>query len=148
MPAKQAKLLELWDELGIPHEKEKQLSGPSLPILGFDVDANAMTVDIPNEKKAKIVQLLRSNAHEGKPYTMKELQTVAGSVGSTLSLYPRLRPGLQVLFDEMAVQKPGATKLKVTKNVARSLSGLASYLENARPVRIREQGKSVGRIRK
>ena len=147
MPAKQVRLLELWDKLGIPHDEEKQLSGPSLPILGFDVDANAMTVNIPHEKKAKIVQLLRSNAHEGKPYTMKELQSVAGSVGSTLSLYPGLRPGLQVLFDEMAVQKPGATKLTVTKDVARSLSGLANYLERAPPVPIREQKGSVRSIK-
>ena len=146
MPAKQARLLQLWDTLGIPHDEEKQLSGPSLPILGFDVDANAMTVNIPEEKKAKLVDLLRSNAHEGKPYTMNELQSVAGSVGSTLSLYPRLRSRLQVLFDEMAVQKPGATKLTVTKDVARSLSGLADYLEGAPPVPIREQKERVHRI--
>ena len=143
MPAKQARLLELWDELGIPHDEEKQLSGPSLRILGYDVDAHAMTVKVPDEKKEKVVQLLRGNAHEGKAYTMNELQTVAGSVGSTLSLYPRLRPGLRVLFDEMAEQKPGATKLKVTKDVARSLSELANYLEDAPPVPIKEQKKSV-----
>lgn len=84
MPAKQARLLKLWarDLLGIPHDEEKQLSGPSLPILGFDVDANAMTVDIPDEKKAKLIQLLRSNVHEGKPYTMNELQSIAGSAGT------------------------------------------------------------------
>ena len=46
MPTKQFRLLELWDELGIPHEEEKQLSGPSLPILGYNVDANAMTVQM------------------------------------------------------------------------------------------------------
>ena len=143
MPTKQVKLLKLWDELGIPHEEEKQLSGPSLRILGYDVDANAMTVQVPNEKKDKVVKLLRSNAREGKLYTINDLQSVAGSVASALSLYPRLRPGLRVLFDEMAKQKPGATKLRVTRHVARSLSELASYLERAPPVPIREQKKSV-----
>ena len=143
VPTKQARLLELWDELGIPHDEDKQLSGPSLRILGYDVDANAMTVKVPDEKKAKVVQLFRSHSREGKPYTMNELQSVAGSVSSTLSLYPRLRPGLRVLFDEMAEQKPGTTKLRVTKGVARSLSELASYLEHAPPVRIRQQKKRV-----
>ena len=143
LPTKQARLLKLWDKLGIPHEEDKQLFGPSLRILGYDVDANAMTVNLPDEKKAKMVQLLRSHAHVGKPYTINELQSAAGSVGSSLSLYPRLRPGLRVLFDEMAVQKPGTTKLKVTKNVARSLSELANYLEKAPPVRIQEQKKSA-----
>ena len=147
MPAKQAKLLTLWDELGIPHEEDKQLSGPCLPILGYEVDANKMTVNVPDEKKKKVVQLLRSHAREGKPYTVKDLQTAAGSVNSTLSLYPQIRPGLHVLFNEMAKQEPGATKLKVTKDVARTLSGLASFLENAPPVPIEEQKKTVRRIK-
>ena len=143
LPTKQARLLELWDELGIPHDEEKQLSGPSLRILGYDVDANAMTVKVPDDKRDKVVELLRSHAHEGKPYTINKLQSVAGSVSSVLSLYPRLRPGLRVLFDEMAEQKPGTTKLVVTKDVARSLSEMAGYLEDAPPVKIRQQKKSV-----
>jgi hypothetical protein len=146
LPTKQARLLELWDELGIPHDEDKQLSGPSLSILGYHVDANAMTVKVPDEKKAKVVKLLRSNAHAGKPYTLNELQSVAGSVSSALSLYPRLRPRLRVLFDEMAVQEGGTTKLKVTKPVARSLSELANILERAQPVPIRQQKEKVRRI--
>jgi hypothetical protein len=143
MPTKQVKLLKLWDELGIPHDEEKQLSGPSLPILGYDVDANKMTVKVPDEKKKKVVKLLRSHARVGKTYTVNDLQTAAGSVNSALSLYPSIRPGLRVLYDEMAKQEPGSSKLRVTKNAARSLSGLASFLEDAPPVRIREQKKSV-----
>lgn len=142
LPTKQARLLELWDELGIPHDEDKQLYGPDLPILGYHVDANAMTVKVPDEKKAKVVGLLRSNAHAGKSYTVNELQSVAGSVGSALSLYPRLRPGLRVLFDEMAVQE-GTTKLKVTKPVARCLLSLADFLEHAPPVPIRHQKEKV-----
>jgi hypothetical protein len=143
MPTKQVQLLKLWDELGIPHDEEKQLSGPSLPILGYDVDANKMTVKVPDEKKEKVVKLLRSHARVGKTYTVNDLQTAAGSVNSALSLYPSIRPGLRVLYDEMAKQEPGSSKLRVTKNAARSLSGLASFLEDAPPVRIQEQKKSV-----
>lgn len=138
-PTKQTRLLELWDELGIPHDEEKQLSGPSLPILGYEVDANAMTVKVPDEKKARVIQSLRDYAHEGKSYTLKELQSVAGSISAVLSLYPRLRSPLRVLFDEMAGKERSSTKLMVTKPVARSLSKLADYLEHAPPVRIREK---------
>ena len=143
MPAKQVRLLKLWDELGIPHDEDKQLSGPSLRILGYDVDANKMTVNVPDEKKEKVVQLLRSHAKEGKPYTVKELQSAAGSVNSALSLYPGIRPGLRVLFDEMVKQEPGTSKLIVTKDVARTLSELANFLEVAPPVPIIEQKKTV-----
>jgi hypothetical protein len=102
-----------------------------------------MTVKVPDEKKEKVVQLLRSHAQEGKPYTVNELQTAAGSVNSALSLYPRIRRGLRVLYSEMAKQEPGTTKLEVTKDVARTLSELANFLEGAPPVRIQEQKKSV-----
>ena len=144
MPTKQAHLLRLWDEIGIPHDEEKQLSGPCLRILGYDVDANKMTVKVPDEKKEKVVKLLRSHAQEGKPYTVNELETAAGLVNSSLSLYPKIRPGLRVLYREMAKQEPGTTKLKVTEDVARTLSELADFLEAAPPVRIREQKKRVG----
>jgi hypothetical protein len=135
-PARQTRLLELWDELGIPHDKEKQLNGPSLPILGYEVDANAMTVKVPDEKKARVIQSLRDYAHDGKSYTLKELQSVAGSTSALLGLYPHLRPGLRVIFDEMT--RPG-TKRTIAKPVARSLSKLADYLERAPPVQIRER---------
>jgi SPX domain protein involved in polyphosphate accumulation len=102
-----------------------------------------MTVKVSDEKKEKMVKLLRSHAQEGKPYTVNELQTAAGSVHSALSLYPSIHPDVRVLYDEMAKQEPGTSKLRVTKDVARSLSGLASFLEDAPPVRIREQKKSV-----
>lgn len=143
LPTKQARLLGLWDELGILHDEDKQLSGPSLPILGYHVNPNAMTVKVPDEKKAKVVELLRSHAHAGKHYTLNELQSIAGSVNSALSLYPRLRPGLRVLFDEMAAQEGGTTKLRVTKPVARSLSELAHFLERAQPVPIQQQKEKV-----
>ncbi|KAF8232255.1 hypothetical protein L208DRAFT_1397668 [Tricholoma matsutake] len=139
MPTKQTRLLQLLDELGIPHDENKQLSGPSLPILGYEVDANAMTVKVPDEKKAKIIQSLRNYAHEGTSYTLKELQSVAGSTSAVLNLYPQLRPGLRGLFDEMAGKEEPSTKLMVTKPVARSLSKLADHLERAQPVQIQQK---------
>jgi len=138
LPAKQTRLLELWDELGIPHEEDKQLSGPCLPILGYEVDVNAMTVKVPDEKKAKMIGLLRNYAHEGISCTLKELQTVAGSVNPALPLYPRLHHGLRGLFDEMVGKEKPSTKLTLTKPVARSLSKLADYLEHAQPIPIRQ----------
>ena len=138
-PTKQTRLLELWDELGIPHEEEKQLFGPSLPILGYEVDANAMTVKMPNEKKAKVIQTLRDYARIGKSYTLNELQSVAGSTSAMLSLYPRLHPGLRELFNKMAPPEGRSTKRMVTKTVARSLSELANYLEHAPSVPIRRK---------
>lgn len=50
LPSDQTKLLMLWDDIKFPHDKEKQISGRILPILGFTVDINANTVTMPVEK--------------------------------------------------------------------------------------------------
>lgn len=57
-PSKQAKLLKLWDHLGVPHSKPKQLFGLQLVIIGFNVDPNAMTVTMPTDSKAELVLAL------------------------------------------------------------------------------------------
>jgi len=44
LPSKQARLLRLWDELGIPHSPEKQTHGETLIIIGFEVGPNSLSV--------------------------------------------------------------------------------------------------------
>jgi hypothetical protein len=138
LPAKQARLLELWDELGIPHDESKQLHGPSLPIIGYEVDANKMTVGLPAEKKAAVVGLIRDVAHEGKSFTLEQLQSAAGSIRAVLDLYPHSRPRLRALFDEMAGKQGARTRLQVTKPISRELRHLANSLDRAAPVPIQE----------
>jgi hypothetical protein len=53
-PTDQTKLLELWDELGLPHEERKQIYGPVIPFIGFDVDPNAMTVSLHKSKPSVV----------------------------------------------------------------------------------------------
>ena len=43
-PCKQVKLLELYDYLGLPHAKKKQLFGPALKIIGLYVDPSLMMI--------------------------------------------------------------------------------------------------------
>lgn len=59
IPMKQAQLLFLWDFLGIRHKEKKQLHGASLPIIGFELDPNAMTVKLPPESKADLEKWVR-----------------------------------------------------------------------------------------
>ena len=47
MPQNQAKLLSLWDELGIPHDKHKQLYRKTLTIIGINIDANSLVTTLP-----------------------------------------------------------------------------------------------------
>ena len=55
-PAKQTKLLLLWDEIGLPHEKSKQEYAPVLRIIGFMVDPEIMRVSMDEEDRARLIQ--------------------------------------------------------------------------------------------
>ena len=48
-PTKQMKLLKLWDEIYLPHEKSKQEYGPVLRIIEFVVDLNLMCVSMDED---------------------------------------------------------------------------------------------------
>ena len=45
-PSKQVCVLQLWDWIGLPHEKKKQLFGRSLKIIGFTVDIDRMFISL------------------------------------------------------------------------------------------------------
>ena len=49
MPRNQAKLLSLWDKLGIPHKPHQQLSRGRLTIIGIDVNANSLMFTLPTQ---------------------------------------------------------------------------------------------------
>jgi hypothetical protein len=51
LPMNQTRLLLLWDEIGVPHKPHKQVSGSPLTIIGIEVDANRMTLTLPQEAR-------------------------------------------------------------------------------------------------
>jgi len=50
-PGKQVRLLELFDEVGIPHEERKQEFGKELTIIGLQVSLQSMSITMPVEKQ-------------------------------------------------------------------------------------------------
>ncbi|KAL7278881.1 hypothetical protein ACG7TL_006712 [Trametes sanguinea] len=58
LPRAQVRLLQLWDEIGVPHTAAKQLFGRSLTITGFFVDAEAMSITLPPDACAELVNAI------------------------------------------------------------------------------------------
>ena len=52
--------------LGIPHEHTKQLFSFPLTIVGLNVDANAMTITMPQQSRAHLVAALHGFARVGQ----------------------------------------------------------------------------------
>lgn len=128
-PAKQARLLQLWDELGIPHDKEKQEFGPVLRIIGFEVDPNAMTVTMDFDARKELVEQIRTFAVAGKKRTLKEFQRIAGYVNWALNVFPLLKPGLSAVYAKTAGKEHDLATIRVNSVVVFELSWVAHRIE-------------------
>ncbi|KIY44616.1 hypothetical protein FISHEDRAFT_21665, partial [Fistulina hepatica ATCC 64428] len=58
--AYQVRLLHLWDELGVPHERKKQEWGHSLTIIGFVVNVDEMSITMPDQSRRDLIAALRA----------------------------------------------------------------------------------------
>jgi hypothetical protein len=75
------KLLQLWDEIGLPHDKSKQEYAPVLRIIGFMVDPNEMRVSMDEEERVRLTGQITgfiATAPGGTRRTLKEFQQLAG----------------------------------------------------------------------
>ena len=100
MPTKQVHLLRLWDELGIPHDERKQVSGATLRIIGFDVDSDRMLISMDAQDRQKMHDAVLSFCRPGTPtqWTLREFQHLAGWLNWALNVAPKLCPGLATLY--------------------------------------------------
>ena len=100
LPNKQ--LLQLWDELGILHDKEKQEFGSVLHIIGFEVEPNTMTVTMDADTQKELIELIHAFAIMGKKRTLQEFQRITGHINWALNIFPLLKPGLLAIYAKTA----------------------------------------------
>ncbi|GLB44966.1 hypothetical protein LshimejAT787_1900440 [Lyophyllum shimeji] len=102
LPRPQARLLELWDKLGIPHKASKQISGTPLLIIGILVDPNAMTMTLPTDKRVELVAEIRRftyrDGRKSRHFRMKAWQRLAGWINWSFNVFPLLRPCLNNVY--------------------------------------------------
>jgi hypothetical protein len=130
-PGKQVRLLELWDELGIPHEERKQQWGTPLTVIGFDVDPNAMTVTMLPESRNDLLVAICAFAKSGQRRPLREFQRLAGWLNWALNAYPLLRPGLSTLYTKMAGKDHPHQPVFVSKGLCDELDWVAERLESS-----------------
>jgi len=78
LPSDQVKLLQLWDEISLPHDEDKQINGFCIPIIGFDVDPNNMTITMSQAKRSKLIEACTAFAIRGSRKTLHEFQKLQG----------------------------------------------------------------------
>ena len=102
LPANQTCLLELWDELGVPHDGLKQVYRSTLTIIGLEVDPIAMTITIPLQAHPDLIDTVHMFASPGWWHSLHDFQRLAGLINWALNTYPLLHPGLSCLYTKMS----------------------------------------------
>jgi hypothetical protein len=130
-PAKQTRLLQLWDYIGLPHERAKQLFGSPLTIIGFDVDPNRMEVSLPPVKKDALVLELRRFGVAHRRWTLREFQRLAGWCEWAFNVFPLLKPGLSAVYAKMAGKSKPHAQMYVNTAIERELMWMAAHMERS-----------------
>src|SRR5882762_1368059 len=139
LPSQQARLLDLWDDIGLPYEDKKQEFGSTLRIIGFVVDPNAMTVTIPDDARAKLLSQISdfiNTSGTDRCHTLREFQALAGYANWAFNVYPLGRPGLSTLYNKIAGKTRANARIYLNSGIIRELRWLSNYIATAPPVRI------------
>jgi hypothetical protein len=140
-PAKQTKLLNLWDEIGLPHEKAKQEYGPELRIMGFLVDPNEMRVTMDDEDRVKLLHHVTDFIWTALGRTRRslcDLLKFASYINWALNVYPLLKPALSNIYKKISGKSQMHAQIFVSKAFVDVLQWFISHVETLYGIRIFE----------
>ncbi|OSD08153.1 DNA/RNA polymerase [Trametes coccinea BRFM310] len=131
LPFAQARLLQLWDDVGVPHASEKQLYGRALTITGFLVDSESMSITLPPDACSELVSAIRfflADA-ERRRRPLRDWQRLIGWINWGLNVQPLLRPALQSSYAKIAGRNIPHAPIYINARVKRDLLFIASIFE-------------------
>ena len=135
-PVPQARLLLLWDELGIPHKPHKQIFGCPLPIIGIEVDSNRMTLTLPEPAKVRLINELRFWVEKppktsSGSFKLKHWERLAGWFNWALNVYPLLRPALNNVYAKMGGKQNREQRVYINNAIREDLAWALTHVENS-----------------
>lgn len=127
LPVQQVKLLQLWDELNIPHRREKQLYGEQLTIIGLWVDSINMLISLPIESTDLLVTAIRDFVHAApaRRRSLREWQRMLGWINWGLNIQPLLKPALQSSYEKITGRTIPSGRIFLNKRTTSNLLWVA-----------------------
>jgi hypothetical protein len=138
-PTAQVKTLRLWDEIGLPHEEEKQIWGRRLTVIGFEVDPNVMTFTMSEDKRVELLAGVREFCRiRGRRHLLHTFQQLAGWVNWSLNVYPLLKPALSHVYEKMEGKDNPHAGISVNQGIIDDLDWFSHHVNNSSGVHLLE----------
>jgi len=117
MPTDQVKLLQLCDEINLPHDENKQISGSIITCIGFEIDPNAMTVTMSKEKRLALIETCNEFLKVGARRSLCDFQSLQGHINWALNVYPKLCPALCASYAKTAGKYQSNALIRVNNDM-------------------------------
>lgn len=136
-PQKQARLLCLWDYLGIPHAKKKQIYGRSIKIIGFQVSLDDLSIAIDDTSRQEHARSIRAFILQ-RQQPLFEWQRLLGWMNWFLNVDPLLRPALQSSYAKIRGKSVRNAPIPLNKSVRKDLHWFADQIEASNGIHLLE----------
>lgn len=129
LPQKQVRFLQLWDWLGIPHERPKQVFGKAIKIIGLVFDLDRLLISLDSKKRMEHVAAIRHFlATPDRRQPLIKWQQLLGWSSWALNVAPLLRTALQSSYTKMRGKSARNAPVYINAAVRRDLTWFANTL--------------------
>ncbi|KIK05904.1 hypothetical protein K443DRAFT_51347, partial [Laccaria amethystina LaAM-08-1] len=139
MPSNQVKLLQLWDEINLPHKESKQLFGPTLTIIGIEVNANALSMTMTPNAISELITAINDFTTTKRRFTLCEWQRLAGWINWSLNVFPLLRPALNNFYAKISDKSAPNKYICVNNAIRADLQWAITHLKHDNRIRLLHQ---------
>jgi hypothetical protein len=145
LPSKQVRLPQLWDDIGLPHDREKQEYGRTLVITGFLVDPDAMSILLSSDRLLGLLELVSAVTDfvfgspargEGRRHKLRDWLHLVGWMSWALIVCHLLRPALSSAYCKVAGNNLPNAGIFVNAEVKRDFSWFADVFRSFSGIRI------------
>ena len=135
-PRDQVLLLRLWDELGIPHKRHKQIFGSPLPIIGIRVDVNELSFTLSDDTKDTLVKELERWFKQGRKEKLKRWYQMGGWMNWAFNVYPWLKPALNNFYPKLKGRCDSTSLIWVNNSIREDFLWAIEFLRNSSGVQL------------
>ncbi|GAA5880929.1 hypothetical protein JCM1840_002099 [Sporobolomyces johnsonii] len=139
VPAAQAAIIAVWDELGLAWKWKKALHGRRLTITGIVVDLDDYSLSLEPEAVDKFsIAAASFLATSDRQPPLRHWRQLAGWANWALTVRPWARPLLSPLFSKLGRASSPYSKVFINRAVKDSLAAFVAELETGAPLDLRD----------